>query len=131
MRPLGACAFPAGDVAMMLTIALRFIPTTAEEAEKIIVAQTARGARFDEGGPDQRARGLRSGARAAVRQPVPARRRPCGGDGVTMLPWRRGQDAARRAAMRAADWAALGRASRSCDREWGCRALGPACQEAT
>ena len=36
---------------MMLTIALRFIPTTAEEAEKIIVAQTARGARFDEGGP--------------------------------------------------------------------------------
>jgi energy-coupling factor transport system permease protein len=41
---------------MMLTIALRFIPTTAQEAEKIIVAQTARGARFDEGGLLTRAR---------------------------------------------------------------------------
>lgn len=41
---------------MMLTIALRFIPTTAAEAEKIIIAQTARGARFDEGGPIRRAR---------------------------------------------------------------------------
>lgn len=41
---------------MMLTIALRFIPTTAEEADKIIVAQTARGARFDEGGLVRRAR---------------------------------------------------------------------------
>jgi len=41
---------------MMLTIALRFIPTTAEEAEKIIVAQSARGARFDQGGPISRAR---------------------------------------------------------------------------
>lgn len=56
MRPLEAVRFPAGEVAMMLTIALRFIPTTAEEAEKIIVAQMARGARFDEGGPIKRAR---------------------------------------------------------------------------
>ncbi|MEN6430643.1 MAG: energy-coupling factor transporter transmembrane component T, partial [Coriobacteriales bacterium] len=56
MRPLERLRFPAGEVAMMLTIALRFIPTTAQEAEKIIVAQTARGARFDEGGPIARAR---------------------------------------------------------------------------
>ncbi len=56
MRPLARFGFPAGDVAMMLTIALRFIPTTAQEAEKIIVAQTARGARFDTGGPVARAR---------------------------------------------------------------------------
>jgi energy-coupling factor transport system permease protein len=56
MRPLEAVRFPAGEVAMMLTIALRFIPTTAQEAEKIIVAQTARGARFDEGGLIRRAR---------------------------------------------------------------------------
>lgn len=41
---------------MMLTVALRFIPTTAEEAEKIIVAQVARGARFDTGGLIKRAR---------------------------------------------------------------------------
>jgi len=56
MRPLTRVGFPAGEVAMMLTIALRFIPTTAQEAEKLIVAQTARGARFDEGGPVRRAR---------------------------------------------------------------------------
>ena len=56
MRPLARVGFPAGEVAMMLTIALRFIPTTAQEAEKLIVAQTARGARFDEGGPVKRAK---------------------------------------------------------------------------
>ncbi len=56
MRPLGRFRVPVGDLAMMLTIALRFIPTTAEEAEKVIVAQSARGARFDEGGPLVRAR---------------------------------------------------------------------------
>jgi energy-coupling factor transport system permease protein len=56
MRPLERVRFPAGEVAMMLTIALRFIPTTAQEAEKILVAQTARGARFDEGGPIRRAK---------------------------------------------------------------------------
>lgn len=56
MRPLTVVRFPVDDVATMLTIALRFVPTTAEEAERIIVAQTARGARFDEGGPIRRAR---------------------------------------------------------------------------
>ncbi|MHB1341205.1 MAG: energy-coupling factor transporter transmembrane component T family protein [Coriobacteriia bacterium] len=56
MRPLARLGVPAGEIAMMLTIALRFIPTTAQEAEKIIIAQTARGARFDEGGPIKRAR---------------------------------------------------------------------------
>ncbi len=56
MSPLEVLRFPAGEVAMMLTVALRFIPTTAEEAEKIVVAQVARGARFDVGGPTRRAR---------------------------------------------------------------------------
>lgn len=56
MRPLEKVRFPAGEVAMMLTVALRFIPTTAEEAEKIVVAQVSRGARFDVGGPIKRAR---------------------------------------------------------------------------
>jgi len=56
MRPLEVVRFPAGEVAMMLTIALRFIPTTAQEAEKIVIAQTARGARFDEGGLLKRVR---------------------------------------------------------------------------
>jgi energy-coupling factor transport system permease protein len=56
LAPLRAVRFPVDDVAMMFSIALRFIPTTAEEAEKIVVAQTARGARFDEGGVVRRAR---------------------------------------------------------------------------
>lgn len=56
MRPLRAVRFPVDDAAMMLSIALRFVPTTAEEADRIIVAQTARGARFDQGGLVKRAR---------------------------------------------------------------------------
>ncbi len=56
MRPLRVIKVPVEELAMMLTIALRFIPTTAEEAEKIIVAQSARGARFDSGGIFTRAR---------------------------------------------------------------------------
>lgn len=56
MRPLRAVRVPVDDFAMMLSIALRFMPTTAEEAERIVVAQTARGARFDEGGLLKRAR---------------------------------------------------------------------------
>ncbi len=56
MAPLRHVRVPVDDIAMMFSIALRFIPTTAEEAEKIVVAQTARGAVFDEGGPVKRAR---------------------------------------------------------------------------
>ncbi len=56
MAPLRHVRVPVDDIAMMFSIALRFIPTTAEEAEKIVVAQTARGAVFDQGGPVKRAR---------------------------------------------------------------------------
>jgi energy-coupling factor transport system permease protein len=56
MRPLAVLHVPTEDIAMMFTIALRFIPLTAEEAEKIMVAQSARGAVFDKGGPIKRAR---------------------------------------------------------------------------
>ncbi|PKQ15845.1 MAG: transporter [Actinobacteria bacterium HGW-Actinobacteria-7] len=56
LRPLALVRFPVDDVAMMFSIALRFIPTTAEEAERIVVAQTARGAVFDSGGPFKRAK---------------------------------------------------------------------------
>jgi energy-coupling factor transport system permease protein len=56
MRPLAWVGVPVGDLAMTLTIALRFIPTTAEEAERIVMAQQARGAVFDRGGPIKRAR---------------------------------------------------------------------------
>jgi len=56
LAPLKLVRVPVGDLAMTLTIALRFIPTTAEEAERIMTAQQARGASFDAGGPIARAR---------------------------------------------------------------------------
>jgi energy-coupling factor transport system permease protein len=56
MGPLRHVGVPVDDAAMMFSIALRFVPTTAEEAEKIVVAQSARGAVFDRGGPVTRAR---------------------------------------------------------------------------
>ena len=50
LKPLERLKFPAHELAMMMTIALRFIPTIVEETDKIIKAQTARGADFDTGG---------------------------------------------------------------------------------
>jgi energy-coupling factor transport system permease protein len=58
LSPLKRVRFPAHEVAMMMTIALRFIPTLGDEAEKIKGAQAARGADFSEGGPVRRARSL-------------------------------------------------------------------------
>ena len=58
LSPLKRLRFPAHEVAMMMTIALRFIPTLGEEAEKISRAQAARGADFDGGGLVRRARSL-------------------------------------------------------------------------
>ncbi len=56
LRPLGRWNVPVGDVAMMCSIALRFIPVIADEADRIVTAQRARGARFGEGGPVARVR---------------------------------------------------------------------------
>ena len=50
LSPFAKLHFPAHEVAMMMTIALRFIPTLMEEADRIMKAQSARGASFDEGG---------------------------------------------------------------------------------
>lgn len=49
LRPFEIIHVPAHEIAMMMTIALRFIPTLAEETDKIIKAQTARGADFESG----------------------------------------------------------------------------------
>ncbi len=50
MAPLSKLKFPSHEIAMMMSIALRFIPTLCEEADKIMKAQTARGVDFSEGG---------------------------------------------------------------------------------
>ena len=56
--PLKVIGFPAHEIAMMMTIALRFIPTLLEETDKIIKAQTARGADFESGNLINRAKAM-------------------------------------------------------------------------
>jgi energy-coupling factor transport system permease protein len=58
LRPLRVIKFPAHELAMMMTIALRFIPTLLEETDKIMKAQKARGADFESGNLLQRAKAL-------------------------------------------------------------------------
>ena len=47
MKPLAKIKFPVHEFAMMMSIALRFIPTFADETDRIIKAQSSRGAEFD------------------------------------------------------------------------------------
>jgi len=49
VKPLARFGFPAAEFAMMLTIALRFIPVLFLELDRIMKAQKARGVRFDQG----------------------------------------------------------------------------------
>lgn len=58
LKPLARFGFPAHELAMMMSIALRFVPTLSQETEKIIKAQSSRGADYDTGGAIARARGL-------------------------------------------------------------------------
>jgi energy-coupling factor transport system permease protein len=58
LGPLKKIGFPAHEMAMMMSIALRFVPTLLEETEKIMKAQSSRGADYDTGGVVSKARGL-------------------------------------------------------------------------
>jgi energy-coupling factor transport system permease protein len=58
LAPLESLRLPVRELAMVLTIALRFVPTLFEEIEKIAKAQRARGVDFRSGGPLRRARNL-------------------------------------------------------------------------
>lgn len=58
MSPLKVIHFPSHELAMMLTIALRFIPTLLEETDKIMKAQMARGADFESGNLLARAKAM-------------------------------------------------------------------------
>ncbi|MCI8733826.1 MAG: energy-coupling factor transporter transmembrane protein EcfT [Clostridia bacterium] len=58
MAPLKLIKVPVRDIAMIMSIALRFIPTLFEETNKIISAQKARGASFDTGSIFARAKAL-------------------------------------------------------------------------
>ena len=58
LRPLARLHLPVHELAMMMTIALRFIPLLIEETEKIMNAQKARGAQLDSGTLAQRVKAL-------------------------------------------------------------------------
>lgn len=57
-KPLKIFKVPVHEVAMMMSIALRFIPILMEETDKITKAQTARGARFDSKNPIEKVKSL-------------------------------------------------------------------------
>ena len=57
-NPLKRFKLPVHELAMMMTIALRFIPTLIEETDKIMSAQKARGADMESGGLLQRIKAL-------------------------------------------------------------------------
>jgi len=56
MSPMKLVGVPVHEIAMMMTISLRFIPTLLDETEKIMKAQASRGADFDTGNILQRAK---------------------------------------------------------------------------
>ena len=58
LKPLSVLHVPVHEFAMMMTIALRFVPTLLEETEKIMAAQKARGADMESGGLMQRIKAL-------------------------------------------------------------------------
>ena len=58
LKPLNRLKVPVHEIAMMMSIALRFIPILLEETDKIMKAQMARGADFENGNLIQRARNM-------------------------------------------------------------------------
>lgn len=58
LKPFSRIGVPAHEIAMMMTIALRFIPTLLEEADRIMKAQMSRGADFESGNMILRAKSL-------------------------------------------------------------------------
>ncbi len=85
MGPLKKIRVPVHELSMMMSIALRFIPTLIEETDKIMSAQKARGADFETGN-------IIAAFGASFCERLSPRRRARGCDGDPLLPRRRGQD---------------------------------------
>ena len=58
LKPLKYIKFPVHELALIMSIALRFIPTLMDETNRIIAAQKARGADFETGGLFKRAKAM-------------------------------------------------------------------------
>ena len=79
LSPLKKIRVPVHELAMMMSIALRFIPTLIEETDKIMSAQKARGANFETGSLIQKAKALVPLSRSLSSSPPSA--------GPTSWPW--------------------------------------------
>lgn len=90
LRPLNKIGVPVHEIAMMMTIALRFIPILLEETDKIMKAQMARGAELDSGNMLQRAKKYDSHSRSSFHIRLSPGKRFGNGDGGQMLSGRRG-----------------------------------------
>ena len=88
LGPLKKIKIPVHELAMMMSIALRFIPTLIEETDKIMSAQKARGADFETGNIFERARAMSAPSGASFVSAF-RRARTCGGYGEPLLPRRR------------------------------------------
>lgn len=60
LKPFAKIGVPAHEIALMISIALRFIPTLIEEAQRIMKAQSSRGVDFDEGSFKEKITGILS-----------------------------------------------------------------------
>lgn len=58
LSPMKKIRFPVHELSMMMSIAMRFIPTLIDETDRIMKAQTARGAEFDSGNILKKAKGM-------------------------------------------------------------------------
>jgi energy-coupling factor transport system permease protein len=58
LKPFSYLGLPTAEISMMMTIALRFIPTILEETDRLIKAQSSRGAEFETGNLFKRLQGL-------------------------------------------------------------------------
>ena len=67
LRPLRVVKFPVHEVSLMLSIALRFVPTLMDETEKIMNAQRARGVDFGEGNLLQKMKAIVHGSKRLSR----------------------------------------------------------------
>jgi hypothetical protein len=92
LNPLKKIKVPVHEMSMMMSMALRFIPTLTEETDKIMSAQKARGADFETGSLLQRARALLPILVPSFCVVVPPGGRACHCHGKPLLSRRRGQD---------------------------------------
>ena len=92
LNPLNKLHLPVHEVAMIMSIALRFIPILLEETDKIMKAQIARGADFGEREYYSEGKGDDPDSCTVVCFCFPPGKRSCNGDGSALLSRRRGKD---------------------------------------